>query len=1206
MNFDYVLIGNHVNEYIVIKEKLENYKFTYRINVEGLTASKDEDGGILFTDEDDEIIYSIPAPFMYDNDGVYSDAVYYDLAEADGAYILTVQADENWFKEDGRAFPVTIDPDLYVGEYREGEVYDTHYRSYTPNQSRAEEQTMYCGFSHYIKEGIMKMAIRLKNLPHVPNSAIIIDARLNLLQLSSNNGSYFAGNTPIDLGAKMITGYGINGNNETTQWTDLVWNSNVMTEDAFLDYRTASLDTCATILSWNITEAAVKWYSGTINQGIEISTIENYSNTHYVKFYSSENPNTGYYTATMPMFKISYRDNKGLESYWTFHSASADDAGTVYVNDFSGNPVVTTGLFTTAGNILPISVGLVYNGYLSGYYFSSDSVDSDNRQVALTADFSNMRLGTGFKLNVQETIIETTVGNRTYYVHSDSDGTEHYYLNFYGDSIYYSEDGLGWNITKSSGNYILADETGNKKTFNSSGYLTKVEDAVGNTQTYTYASGYTGRLASITSKPSGSNSCQTVTFSYTNGFLDHINNGSDSYIISYSNTTPKKITSITKYLYYNGSLGNGGTISYEYEGNRLLSIASASTSKSVEIEYDDSTHKVIKLTEKVANSIGQSIAFEYTDDKTTKIITSGLNDVLDYVPGGNNEGIDDIYTIYVFDYFGRTITAYTKDLDGNIVSASNAEYNTIINSKSKAVNGISKSGSVGASSINLLNDTSFENSSDCWTGSKNNGDYSISTEQSFTGQKSAKLEVSGGTNAYAKYCQQISLVSGKTYTLSAYVKTSNVTGVGAFIYVNGITGAESMKLTGTTDASIQNGWQRIYCTFNAPATQPYYAFFNLSGPSGVAYFDAVQLEEGAVGAYNLVENGAFLNGSIGWTISGTASASNSVHAPYYAIEMTGDHSGNVTATQTVQLNMPINTTYMLSAWAQGNSADTNVVANVMIGDTDLYQKARTFQIKATIYYHTASGTLSDVTTVGTAEFNPDTNQLQYTVTPIVPNIDSEDPPAKQAYAVVEISYNNNINTAQFLNISFTAEPAQTYAYDNFGNLSSVKSADGDVPTYTFNETDGIDLEHITNSDGSGYDITYDTNTHQPLTVTDKNNIQAAYHYDNYGNIDRVTVIPGSGSGSILTQTSYKDYGRFVETVTDERGKVTTYDYSTSTGLLNYVKDANNNQTQYKYNIFKAITDVFADANKNGSYDSSDDVKVSYVYDTYRNLTQIVT
>ena len=92
----------------------------------------------------------------------------------------------------------------------------------------------------------------------------------------------------------------------------------------------------------------------------------------------------------------------------------------------------------------------------------------------------------------------------------------------------------------------------------------------------------------------------------------------------------------------------------------------------------------------------------------------------------------------------------------------------------------------------------------------------------------------------------------------------------------------------------------------------------------------------------------------------------------------------------------------------------------------------------------------------------------------------------------------------------------------------------------------------------------------------------------------------------MTQATYSNYGRFVATVTNERGKVTTYDYSTSTGLLNYVKDANNNQTQYKYNIFKAITDVFADADKNGSYDSGDDVKVSYVYDSCRNLTQIVT
>lgn len=1189
VDFDYVLIGNHINEYIVIKEKLDSYTFTYRINAEGLTAEIDENGGIVFTDENDDIIYSIPAPFMYDNDGVYSDAVYYDLTEADGAYILTVQANEDWINEKGRAFPVTIDPDLYIGKYTSSDVDDADIWQGAPDQHQGNYQYMTCGYSNYAGDKEMRMLVKINSLPTLPNASVIVDARLNMKQLyefSNPDKPVFEGDTPIDFAARRIT----------SSWTEssVTWNTKPSVYSTILDYRTATTSTPGCYLAFDITEAAVMWYNGTAtNYGIEISTMETLNGYHYTYFCSSENPNQ--YSTVLPLFKFSYRDNKGIEDYWTFHSASAADAGSVYVNDFTGNPVVMTELFTTPGNIMPISVGLVYNGYLAGYYFSSDSVDDNNRQIALTANFSNMKLGAGFKLNVQETIISTTVGDRTYYVHSDSDGTEHYYYNFDEGTTYYSEDGLGWKITLSGSNKILSDEYGNKKTFNSSGYLTKIEDADGNKQTYTYSS---GKLTSITSTPSGSTSNQTVSFSYSsNGFLDHIYSGSDSYAISYSNTTPKRITGITRSVYFNGLLGNGGSVTFNYSGNKLNGIVSDSTGKAAHITYD-AKNRVSTIYESSNGSTGQTIGFTYSTDRKTQIRTSGNDDVY-----GNS---DDIYTTYVFDFYGRTVTAYTKDLDGNVVSASNAAYNTTTG-KSKAVNGISKSGSVGASSINLLKNTSFESGYTNWSGVQLNGSYEITESQSFIGKKSAKLSIDDNTSAVAVFSQQASLTSGKTYTLSAYVKTANVAGDGAYIYVSGITGAESMKLTGTTDSTIQNGWQRIYCTFTPSATQSYNVYLHLRGTSGTAYFDAIQLEEGSIGAYNLLENGAFINGSTGWTFAGSAFAGVSSYAPEYAVWLPGNHSGNVTATQTVQLNMPVNTTYMLSAWAAGNSADIDVYAHTVGTNNnvvDYDQKTRTFQVKATIYYYTASGTLDSTTTEGIAKFNPDTNQLQYAITPVVPNATAVGSLSKQAYAVIEVSYNNNVNYAQVLNVSLTAEPAQTYSYDENGNLSGVQNADGDTPAYKF--TNGVDLDKITNSDGSGYDITYNTATHKPLTVTDKNNVKATYGYDSYGNVTSVTVTPSSGSGSILTQTTYKDYGRFVETVTDERGKVTAYDYSTSTGLLNYVNDANNNQTRYKYNIFKAITDVFADANKNGSYDSGDDVKVSYVYDNYRNLTQIVT
>lgn len=1183
VDFDYVLIGNHINEYIVIKEKLDNYTFTYRINAEGLTTAKDEDGGILFTDENGEIIYSIPAPFMYDSNGVYSDAVNYELTEEDGAYILTVQVDEEWINGEERAFPVTIDPDLYIGKYNSSDVDDKGIWSGDPDSDHTShnDQYMYCGYSNMSYEHDMRIYVKLNSLPSLPDAAVIVDARLNMKQLQSFSDParpVFVGETAIDFAAKRIT----------SSWTEstLKWSNKPSVNSTILDYRTATSSTPGCYLAFDITEAAVMWYNGTAtNYGIELSTMETLNGYHYTYFCSSENPNQ--YSTVLPLFKLSYRDNKGIEDYWTFHSASAADAGSVYVNDFTGNPVVMTELFTTPGNIMPISIGLVYNGYLAGKYFTSGN--------AITSDFSNMQLGEGFKLNVQETVVETTVGGRTYYVHSDSDGTEHYYHNFDEDTTYYSEDGLGWKITKSSGNYILADETGDKKTFNSLGYLTKVEDADGNTQTYTYASSYTGRLASITSKPSGSNSNQTVTFSYSsNGFLDHIYSGSDSYTISYSNSTPKRITGISRTIYYNGTLGDGGSVTFNYSGNKLNGIVSDSTGKSAHITYD-AKNRVSTIYESSNGSDGQTIGFTYSTERKTQIRTSGNDDVY-----GNS---DDIYTTYVFDFYGRTVTAYTKDLDGNVVSASNAAYNTETG-KSKAVNGISKSGSVGATSINLVKNSCIENGWDSWLGYINpNHQNEVTTEYSFVGNKSMKYTANG--SGYSRMTQAITLSAGKTYTFSAYVKTVNLVGTGAYLSIDNISGAQSLKLTGTTDASIQNGWQRLYVTFTAPSDGTYNPRIYFNASSGIAYIDAVQLEEGSIGAYNLLENGAFINGSTGWTFAGSAFAGTSTYAPYYTVWLPGNHSGNVTATQTVQLNMPVNTTYMLSAWAVGNSADIDVYAHYVGTNNnvvDYDQKTRTFQVKATIYYYTASNTLSSTTTEGIAKFNPDTNHLQYSITPVVPNATAVSSLSKQAYAVIEVSYNNNVNTAQVLNISFTAEPAQTYSYDVNGNLSGVQNADGNTPLYKF--TNGVDLDKITNSDGSGYDIEYDNN-HHPTKITDANSVKAMYGYDSYGNVTSVTVTPSSGSGSILTQTSYKNYGRFIETVTDERGKVTTYDYNTSNGLLNYVEDANHNQTRYKYNIFKAITDVFADIDKDGVADSNE-AKVSYVYDNNRNLTQIIT
>ncbi|MBQ6171066.1 MAG: DNRLRE domain-containing protein, partial [Clostridia bacterium] len=257
INHDYVLIGNHINEYIVIKEKLSNYTFTYRIDAENLTAETDDDGGIVFTDGSGEIVYSIPAPYMYDDSGIFSNAVAYTLTETDGAYILTVQADENWINEEDRAFPVTIDPDLYVGKYNSSDVEDADVWQGSPTLIQGDYEYMICGYTDYIDNKDMRMLVKIGTLPPLPAAAVLVDARLNMKQLtrfSDPSRIVFGGSTPIDFAARRIT----------SDWSEstVTWNTKPSVNSTILDYRTASLNTKGKYLAFDITEAAVMWYNG--------------------------------------------------------------------------------------------------------------------------------------------------------------------------------------------------------------------------------------------------------------------------------------------------------------------------------------------------------------------------------------------------------------------------------------------------------------------------------------------------------------------------------------------------------------------------------------------------------------------------------------------------------------------------------------------------------------------------------------------------------------------------------------------------------------------------------------------------------------------------------------------------------------------------------------------------------------------------------
>ena len=112
----------------------------------------------------------------------------------------------------------------------------------------------------------------------------------------------------------------------------------------------------------------------------------------------------------------------------------------------------------------------------------------------------------------------------------------------------------------------------------------------------------------------------------------------------------------------------------------------------------------------------------------------------------------------------------------------------------------------------MLKNHSFEKTTD-WTTSLENsaaGTHSYATDQELVGNKSAKMQRTNASGAM-RISQTVNVTSGKTYTLSCFVRTD----------VSGVTGQARAVCGGTTHNGLAmtsvGEWSRISVTFAATA-----------------------------------------------------------------------------------------------------------------------------------------------------------------------------------------------------------------------------------------------------------------------------------------------------------------------------------------------------------------------------------------------------
>ena len=97
-----------IRQDVVLMQKPDDGKISFNLDIGDLTAVLNDSGSVEIKDGD-EIKYTLPAPYMYDNENKNFSLLSNSLEETeDGGYILTISPDDALLNSEDVTYPVTI------------------------------------------------------------------------------------------------------------------------------------------------------------------------------------------------------------------------------------------------------------------------------------------------------------------------------------------------------------------------------------------------------------------------------------------------------------------------------------------------------------------------------------------------------------------------------------------------------------------------------------------------------------------------------------------------------------------------------------------------------------------------------------------------------------------------------------------------------------------------------------------------------------------------------------------------------------------------------------------------------------------------------------------------------------------------------------------------------------------------------------------
>lgn len=274
-----------------------------------------EDNSIWFYDSTQEnVVMTMPAPFMLDAERVYNHDVEVVLQGSGSTYTLLYLLPAQWLAEEGRAWPVVLDP-IISANITPSNIRDISVAEYYVDSN--ETGTVSCGYAN--NWGIHRFFVKYRELPEISSSDVIVGASMELVKYGT---SYNNSDTMSVEVHKVL---------ETWDSVGLTWSNMPDTNDTVEDFARV----CEWgYYYWDVTDIVRGWYDGQ-NTGMMFKASDNVEEDRvlrYKEFYSSD-----YGQTYRPSLTIYFRNNNGLEGYWDYTASSAGRAGTGYVNNFTGN-----------------------------------------------------------------------------------------------------------------------------------------------------------------------------------------------------------------------------------------------------------------------------------------------------------------------------------------------------------------------------------------------------------------------------------------------------------------------------------------------------------------------------------------------------------------------------------------------------------------------------------------------------------------------------------------------------------------------------------------------------------------------------------------------------------------------------------------------------------------------------------------------------